>query len=593
MNKLIAALENLIVTADFKSVKKKFVDDQDIEEGLVNEYLDSFKNLRNRITELDHKNIDNWGKKPWAEFKEFIDKLKGTKSKSQEKKLEKTEGAQLIAENDEWFVYKIDTHKACMVYGSGTRWCITEKDGEHWNSYAPKNNFYFLISKTRPSSDEYYKIALQIDMDGEITYWDAKDYSFGLNGVEDANFIKSLPKFKPKKPDKTKYKKIIIDLANRINEYIKNAEPESDDLLESRDDAWDYTWEHIENGQEEDGDLPPELDGLKELYYKLFDKKLLGSGWGDRYSAFVSVVKNLCVTETILDKDYILIDAYAPSSIRLELSDELTEEINDIDEDDGGYSEMLHDHIESDSLDFNPSGYNFQYENDREHELYVMLSREKLKKEITKFKSFLKISTEKNQAKIDKLALTSKIPSVQLMALKHTDNQNVFKEIVKRRVTDKGIHTPYELISVYEEAIKHIKDATLLKRIILDDFYDREKEAAIENAFCTENICKKVLEAKKIHLNYNLRKKVASKITDIPWLEELALSHIAKGKFSVLDSLLERKQANFKFAKKAIDLALKLDYIRNITDMVQEYRKNLDPKVLKYLAQKRVKKADE
>ena len=113
---------SIYILADFKTVKKKFATDQNIEVDLVDTYLDEFKELRNRnkIKDHDEKNIDFWGKKSWEEFKEFVDTLKTEKTKTEEKKLQKQEGAELIAENKDWSVYKISSHIAAMLYGFGT-----------------------------------------------------------------------------------------------------------------------------------------------------------------------------------------------------------------------------------------------------------------------------------------------------------------------------------------------------------------------------------------------------------------------------------------------------------------------------------------
>lgn len=60
--KLIAALKSIL--ADFKAVKVKF-SEKGIEPLLIDEYFDLFKKHKNKIKEIDHKNIDNWGKKPY------------------------------------------------------------------------------------------------------------------------------------------------------------------------------------------------------------------------------------------------------------------------------------------------------------------------------------------------------------------------------------------------------------------------------------------------------------------------------------------------------------------------------------------------
>ena len=211
--RLIAALKKIVIHADFKAVQKKFTD-QGIDEATVKQYLDEFKSLRDKRDLGEHKDIDQWGKKPWDDFKEFIDKTKGEKSKSEEKKLQKLEGAELVFENDNWLVYKILTHAAAMLYGSGTKWCITQPDGKHWRNYTRKGScFYFLISKTKEKDDQFYKLAAQVkSSNGEITYWDALDLSHV--GAEFNTFPKDI--FKPFKVERQKKEVNVEDLIERI-----------------------------------------------------------------------------------------------------------------------------------------------------------------------------------------------------------------------------------------------------------------------------------------------------------------------------------------------------------------------------------------
>ena len=165
-----------IVTSDFKTVEKKFLD-QGIEKTKVKDYLAKFKDLRdkNKLSG-DEKNIDLWSKKSFEDFRSFVDKLSKVKTKTEVKKEARVEGAKLIAENEGWKVYEITSHKAAMLYGSNTKWCITEADSQHYQEYSKKNNIYYLISKNLdPRENSWAKIALLVDIEGKKTYWDAKD----------------------------------------------------------------------------------------------------------------------------------------------------------------------------------------------------------------------------------------------------------------------------------------------------------------------------------------------------------------------------------------------------------------------------------
>ena len=222
MSTLIAALQKIIVLSDFKTVTKKF-EDQGIELDTITQYLDDFKKLRDRnvITKNEQRNIDFWGKQKFDVFTKFVDALKLKKTKNEKKKLEKIEGAKYITENEDWKVYHITTHKAAMLYGSGTKWCITEEDGERWNEYIKDNDFYFLINKHPENADKAIsKIALQTSPSGHKYIWDATDKEHSSN-PEWRSW--NLPQFiiKPKIAMKDIIEDILFDgVTPKVKEYF-------------------------------------------------------------------------------------------------------------------------------------------------------------------------------------------------------------------------------------------------------------------------------------------------------------------------------------------------------------------------------------
>ena len=212
--KLVAALSKIIVKSDFKTVEKKFLDQGIVKEEVKN-YLDSFKKLRdaNRISDKSKKDIEYWGKKEFTQFKDFVDTLTASKSKSKMKKSVHKEamnidGAKLVAENADWLVYRIYEYGACKLLGS-RNWCIV-RDEDYWLDYTDTeyqepdellNNFYFILAKDRPE-DQWYKIAIQADCTSDITVWDALDKSHNwgtfLRETKDLN----TPKFNIEYPSK-------------------------------------------------------------------------------------------------------------------------------------------------------------------------------------------------------------------------------------------------------------------------------------------------------------------------------------------------------------------------------------------------------
>ena len=223
MHRLIAALKKAIVISDFKSVSRKFAG-QGIDPTRVETYLKLFRKLkdRNRIVNEQQRDVNFWGKGKFEDFVTFLNNISSQKSKTEEKKLVKTSGATLVAENDGWKVYRITTHEAAMKYGAGTKWCITEKDPTNWNDYIKYNNFYFLIAKD-PKDNKYHKIALQVEAGSSyFIYWDAEDKKIDPDDVEGFHF----PSFDIEVPE-TEATKIVNSLkehgiTKEISQSIEN-----------------------------------------------------------------------------------------------------------------------------------------------------------------------------------------------------------------------------------------------------------------------------------------------------------------------------------------------------------------------------------
>ena len=175
---LIAALQKLVVEADFKSVERKFLD-QGIKQAEVKKTLDTFKEIRDkhRIKKLEEKNIDYWGKQSFEDFKSFVDSLLKTSSKTSIKKdthkKHTVDGAEFITENEDWLVYKINEYIASDLLGS-REWCIVRKE-EDFESHSKMRTFYYILSKNRNKKDNWYKIAMGIDAKGKKLYWNNFD----------------------------------------------------------------------------------------------------------------------------------------------------------------------------------------------------------------------------------------------------------------------------------------------------------------------------------------------------------------------------------------------------------------------------------
>ena len=112
----------------------------------------------------------------------FLSGLENKQTRSQRSKLA-SEGAEIVYEDDEWIVLKINTYEAAKKYGAGTVWCITgrypghEGRGEmYFNDYRNRNgwNYYFYIKKDGRDLEgrqEKWCLCWSGDLDDDYEVW--------------------------------------------------------------------------------------------------------------------------------------------------------------------------------------------------------------------------------------------------------------------------------------------------------------------------------------------------------------------------------------------------------------------------------------
>ena len=125
------------------------------------------------------------------ELKELESELKDLpRSKRKETRLSKSSGSTKLYEDDQFLFIRIDSKKACVEYGKGTKWCITMDDADYYEDYINDNTiFYFLINKKssdQETSDVTNKIAYAVQRDLEnkiieIEMFDSTDEIININ----------------------------------------------------------------------------------------------------------------------------------------------------------------------------------------------------------------------------------------------------------------------------------------------------------------------------------------------------------------------------------------------------------------------------
>jgi hypothetical protein len=94
------------------------------------------------------------------------------------REIKTVDDADVIYEDNEMIVVSPKTHKSSCYFGSGTKWCTTASDSGHYDRYNQDGKLFYFISKTKPTSDPTYKVALLKKFDGSETYYNAPDDSF-------------------------------------------------------------------------------------------------------------------------------------------------------------------------------------------------------------------------------------------------------------------------------------------------------------------------------------------------------------------------------------------------------------------------------
>jgi hypothetical protein len=158
-------------------------------------------------TQLPQKDIYQY--KTIKDLSSALDKVKESERKLKEK--HKNSGTVLLLDNNKYKVLRINSKYAIMLYGKGTRWCITSENDATWEQYNDKGSFYIVINKENNS-----KIICQKILDGfNINSWKENDYPIDDNISEyidkeayisilndnTPNFIRLMNNFKIKKDD--------------------------------------------------------------------------------------------------------------------------------------------------------------------------------------------------------------------------------------------------------------------------------------------------------------------------------------------------------------------------------------------------------
>jgi len=137
----------------------------------------------------------------YKDRKEVVDSLEQYK-KEKVRNIGTHKESEVVYEDDTFKVVVPKSHTASCYYGAGTKWCTASKDNPgHFTNYDRDGKLFYILDKSAPTSDKYYKVALNKTYKGGDTFYDAVDDS-----IPDRNDITKI----------TDHPEVL----NKINEYF-------------------------------------------------------------------------------------------------------------------------------------------------------------------------------------------------------------------------------------------------------------------------------------------------------------------------------------------------------------------------------------
>lgn len=231
----INRLEKLALEYRVRKLESLFLEGKRDQEILNNflgdEYYNKYNLIKNKIKDPNYKDIYKMIKMDLDDVKNYIDSFQ---SNTDIRRSRKSEGTELIYQDDLWKVYRITTYKAAQLYGSGTTWCITgryggheERGEEYFNSYIYENDldggYYFYIK-----NDGKTKYCLLRKENGNVhSIWNAEDDRVDVDNIslEERDFPTVPGVFKP-----LSYEDITINLFSDNSSAVKAAINRGDDV---------------------------------------------------------------------------------------------------------------------------------------------------------------------------------------------------------------------------------------------------------------------------------------------------------------------------------------------------------------------------
>ena len=130
------------------------------------EALTKFDKISNNLPKTDIHQYQN--------LSELLDVINIYENRNR-RDVKQVEGGNVVFDDGRFFVVNPLDHKASCYYGKGTKWCTAAETDTHFKKYNEDGKLFYIIDRSKPTTDPQYKIDLLRKFDGDKIYYDAKD----------------------------------------------------------------------------------------------------------------------------------------------------------------------------------------------------------------------------------------------------------------------------------------------------------------------------------------------------------------------------------------------------------------------------------
>ena len=129
--------------------------------------------------------------------------------------VKQVEGGNVVYDDGRFFVVNPLTHDSSCYYGKGTKWCTSADSDHQFNRYNQDGKLFYILDRTAPSNNKFYKVALLQKFDGDKTYYDALDATVNGGWIFGTNKLN--------------------EILGSVDEYIKSTYPEQVKIYSDRE----------------------------------------------------------------------------------------------------------------------------------------------------------------------------------------------------------------------------------------------------------------------------------------------------------------------------------------------------------------------